>query len=160
HLGEGAVGWDVCVREIGIRRREAGVRLRMFGVDRDCLAEETDRATEGLLGARIEIGLSAKIGFVCFDGWNVSSRRVLRFPLDAKRAGDGARDVVLNGEEIRVGSIERLSPGALAVSRPDETRVDAKARRRAPNRSLEQLRHVELLADLAWIDGFSLECKR
>ncbi len=77
--------------------------------------------------------------------------------LETQLARDRARDVVLHREQIVRRAVERLRPRADAVARANEHRVHAKSASRLPNRSLEQIGDVELLADVARVDRFSLE---
>src|SRR5207237_5938282 len=72
-------------------------------------------------------------------------------------ADDRLADVVLNGEDVACGSIIRLRPEVLPITRVNQLGADAQPVSRLSHASFEYTADVEPVRDLAGVDVSALE---
>ena len=78
----------------------------------------------------------------------------------AQRIPDGARDLVLHGEDVAHVAVVALRPELMSLRGVDELRRDAQARARLAYAAVEHEARAELLADAAHVQVAALECQR
>src|SRR5256885_4467141 len=142
-------------RQQGISGAQCSIRLRIAGVERDCLREQPDRASDVRSGTLLckESPLKHEIVRFHVFRWHRDERRRFSGKPHLQCADYCPRDVILNREHIARIAVVTVRPQTVAGRRVDELSADAKSVAGATHGPFEYASDGKRFADIArsWI---------
>src|SRR5262249_13876316 len=138
--------------------RRQGHRRRVGRIDRERLAQTTNRRCETLLGEFILQLLGAERQIIRFE----IRRRLALEPSDLgelqiwlDRGHDALGESILQLENIAHVALEAISPDMSGGDRINELAREAQAVPAAPNAAFEDVAHAEIAPDVAHVNRFA-----
>jgi hypothetical protein len=138
--------------------RDACIRAAVSRILQQHVLVELQALPESRLGVAREVEAALEVVVVRLEVGRRRRQRVLvPHQPQLERVRDGARDLVLDGEDVLQLAVEGLRPELVAVGDVDQLDVDPDPVADLPDAALEHRADTELVADLANVDLLALK---